>query len=343
MDSQQQPNRSDGVPGVEELGELVRVILDPAHPAVSLRPEVLALAELLSRTSGFAADGGADISAGETRGVQGLAISPTMAAMCAQDFARTVVFMRGVHDAIAQARSDKAQQPVHVLYAGCGPLGILCLPLMAILTEREAVFSLLDIHAESVEAVRRTVVALGFESRARAMAQADALGFQPDPACKADVIVLEVMNRCLEKEPQVALTRHLVSGSPEALLVPAEIRIEAALMAAPSATNAPRPAPVGLGTVFELTAEKVGHWAGLAETLPAASVRFPDRFPDGLQPMLRTVIRTHGEHRLADYDSGLTLPRAFPGFAGALAGATVKMSYHCGERPGLVAEPVDAA
>ena len=69
-----------------------------------------------------------DISGGETLTSNGLALSPTMAAMCANDFVRTIQFIRGTHAAIADIRERFPDRPARVLYAGCGPYATLAVP-----------------------------------------------------------------------------------------------------------------------------------------------------------------------------------------------------------------------
>ena len=41
---------------------------------------------------------------------------------------------------------------------------------------------------------------------------------------------MELMNACLEKEPQVAITRHLLQQAPSAIIVPQSINIDANLI-----------------------------------------------------------------------------------------------------------------
>ena len=66
----------------------------------------------------------------------GKAIAPRDAARCVLDFARTVTFMRGVHAAVAEARRRFPGTPVEILYAGCGPLAPLALPVVTALDAR---------------------------------------------------------------------------------------------------------------------------------------------------------------------------------------------------------------
>ncbi|MBA3350936.1 MAG: hypothetical protein H0U23_00670, partial [Blastocatellia bacterium] len=133
----------------EKLSSATRSILDASRPAYSLRSEVLELKAIFEQAGGLAPDTSRDISSGETLTSGGTAISPTMAAMCVDDFARTVQFIRGPHAAIQAVRTKASDRPVRVLYAGCGPWAPLAIPLMTIFAPRDLHFSLIDIHCDS--------------------------------------------------------------------------------------------------------------------------------------------------------------------------------------------------
>jgi len=59
---------------------------------------------------------------------KGKAVSMTTAAQCAEEYMRTQVFLRGVHQAIQDQLSQ--HKSIHILYAGTGPFGLLVLPLL---------------------------------------------------------------------------------------------------------------------------------------------------------------------------------------------------------------------
>src|SRR5687768_18333999 len=102
---------------IDRLRNVTLSLLDQAYPAFSLRSEVLELKSVFEAAGGNvgAVD---DISSGETITSEGTAISPTMAAMCVDDFARTVQFIRGTHEAIHDLRRTSDDRPVRALYAG---------------------------------------------------------------------------------------------------------------------------------------------------------------------------------------------------------------------------------
>jgi len=268
-----------------------------------------------------------------------------MAAMCADDFARTVVFLRGVHAAIHDRRSRFGHRPVRVLYAGCGPYATLALPLMSVLSPAEANFELLDLHAHSVASAQTVVGRLGLGAALGKCRVMDACDYRIDPDARPDVLVLELMNACLEKEPQVAVTRHLCTQAPDASIVPRSVKVDLRLVnpanefgsvSAADGEAAVERERVMLGTVFELGRDSLLAWGDDSSTvLPAARIALPAVLDERLVPMLFTTIESHGGHRLQDYDSGLTMPRSLSIEGEIRAGATLHFEYQLGPSPGL--------
>jgi hypothetical protein len=149
------------LPTKENLLQLVEAILNLDRPASSLFKEINALADGLSRIGSFERHPGDDLSKGETRTSDGLALSPQAAALCARDFVRTVQFMRGAYQAVCAQANVKIEKPVKLLYVGCGPYALLVLPLMLCMAPQEVQISLIDIHADSMNSVLRIVDHLG--------------------------------------------------------------------------------------------------------------------------------------------------------------------------------------
>lgn len=332
------------IPG-ERLRTLARAILDEGAPPSTLRPEVLEMSEILASAGPAGQARVEDIAAGETHTPDGIAISPAMAAMCAEDYVRTIKFIRGLRAAIAGVRAREPGRPVRVLYAGCGPLAVLAVPVMAVVPGAEAVFTLLDIHPASIASATAIVEALGLADRVAGLEAVDAGRYRIDAARPPDVIVVELMRACLEAEPQVAVTRHLLAQAPGAVLVPEEVRVELALVDVSREFDLRglghgggewRRDRIPVAPVFVLNRETVASWETARDgTLPGATVRIPDPLERRYQPLLFTVIRTHAEHVLRDYESGLTCPRT-PSVEGKVVpGATVRFDYELGERPRL--------
>jgi hypothetical protein len=265
--------------------------------------------------------------------------------MCARDYRRTHAFARGLCLAVEEARRQISGRPVRVLYAGCGPWALLALPLMASMPPGALRVTLLDIHNESVDSARALVASAGLAASVDAIVQADAATWIIPGDTIPDVIVTETMNVCLEREPQVAITRNLLRQAPHARLVPRSVRIDALLVdldrerprvTADGEGPAPIPDRIELGTVFELNA-KMAAWEGVdGDCLPAARIQMPDQIDPRYSPRLFTRIETFGGERLDAYESWLTPPRPFPGNAAAAPGSQLAFRYELGAVPRLM-------
>jgi hypothetical protein len=333
---------------MEQLRRVTRILLESQRPAYSLRAEVLEITRILADSQTIRPARQEDISLGETRTSNGLALSPTMAAMCADDFVRTIEFIRGAHAAIVDFRKRVPDRPARVLYVGCGPQATLAVPLMAIFSSTEATFRLLDVHPESIESAKCIVDTLGLASAVAGFETVDACSYRVCSDESLDVILIETMQACLEAEPQVAITRHLLKQSPHAILLPEEVRIDLALVDVSREFNLevqeqPRGSiqrdRIPIAPVFVVNRETVNSWDGnCSDRLPAATVRIPDPLEPRYQPMLFTTIRIYGNHILKDYDSGLTCPRP-PSVLGAIKpGEAIQFHYELGCRPRLIGE-----
>lgn len=327
------------------LRGITRRLLDLRVPPWSLRPGVLELQRLLTAAAGDGFREDAEIASGESRSARGLALSPTMAAMCVADYVRTIVFLRGLHAAISAHRSGDPARPTRILYAGTGPFATLAVPLMSVLDPSEAVFTLLDLHPEAIRSVESVVRHFGLERQVERTAATDALDYTIDPEEPPDVILVEIMQACLEAEPQVAITRHLLVQAPGAVLLPEEVRIELKLVdparefsgvGEGGEVQPLRRDRLPVGPVFVLNKEAVANWVGLAGTeLPGRAVQLPGAWEDRYQPMLFTTVRVHGDHLLDDYDSGLTCPRIPTMPVPLRPGDILSTTYRLGTAPGL--------
>jgi hypothetical protein len=271
-----------------------------------------------------------------------------MAAMCAGDFVRTIKFIRGTHAAIVDLRKRFPDRPARVLYVGCGPSATLAVPQMAIFSCTEATFTLLDLHPESIESARSIVDTLGFGESVARFETADAGSYRVCPDQPPDVILMETMQACLESEPQVALTRHLLKQAPHAILIPEEVRIELTLVD-PSREfdldglkqnrDPIQRARIPVASVFVLNRETVNSWKSHgSHRLPASAVRIPDPLEQRYEPMLSTIIRIYKDQILQDYDSGITYPRALSIEGAIKPGDTIQFHYELGSRPRLNGE-----
>lgn len=331
--------------GRDELDAITREILIPERTLVDLLPQAQALREFFEGITRFNIDPARDIAVGQTRLDSGLAISPVLAAMCIREAFRTLAFIRGLADAIADAQCP--DRPVRVLYAGCGPFALLAVPLMTVFSSEQVQFTLLDIHQECLDDAAALIQSLGLSVHVDVVVCADATRYEIPAECCPDVIVSETMAVCLHNEPQVSVFRHLFSQAPEAKLVPQSVTIdmclldwskEHVLVSADHVGDIPSPQRdrLNLGRVFELDGANILCWQTIDEDyLPAGRVQIPEMVDGRYRPYLLTNIVVYGENRLQDYDSSLTMPQPLPGRPTFTGGETLQFRYRLGSNPQL--------
>lgn len=326
-----------------ELRRIGHALLAPGRTLMDLMPEAAALRDMLERRTGFRIDPDKDLAAGQSRLDSGLAISPTLAAMCIRELFRTAAFIRGLGQAIGDAL--QLDRPARVLYAGCGPYATLALPLMAVYPPEQAVFTLLDIHRDCLDSAAALISSFGLSEAVEAYECTDAARYRIPEGAKPDVIVSETMAVCLHNEPQVMIARNLLAQAPAARLVPRSVRVDAytldpgrehLLLPADHAGPIPEPQRdrIPLGKIFELDIENIHAWNGeTGARLPAGRVRIPAPMAPRHRPYLLTHIEVYGNIRLQDYDCSLTPPQRLPGdFRG---GEELQFHYHLGNNPEL--------
>lgn len=272
---------------------------------------------------------------------EGSAISPLDAGRCLLDARRTVAYLRGVYAAIQEARRRFPVEVIHVLYAGCGPFALLCLPLLPLLAGEAIHFTLLDIHPRSVESVETILAALQLDGENVDCLACDATRYRNPDDLPLHVVVSETMQQALEKEPQVAILMNTAPQlAPGGLMVPQMIAVDAVLtdLSREFGGNGVAPKPwsgrIPLGRILEVDRERACAWAaaGLSSHLPPARIALPSSVTAQYSLALTTTIRTFGEHALREYESGLTHPLIVNGWRGH---EEIEFAYHLGSKPGF--------
>ncbi len=338
---------------IEEFKRLTLEILNHDGPRGILAGLVYELVDILEHAADLQIDQQADIEEGETVSSEGLAISPLQAAMCAGEEQRTALFLRGVHDAIAEAVELNSTRPVRVLYAGSGPYATLAVPIMTLFPTEKVRFTLLDIHPVSIASAKSVVRRLGLDGSVKEFVTADACDYSIPHDATPDIILSETMSTALEQEPQVGIMRHLLGQAPDAVIIPESVQVDAYLVdtsqepdrVAPESERSPTTSPpdmIPLGPVFELNAETIFSWASLSgDRLPAAAISLPVPPTPDYRPFLFTTITTHGEHTLRLHDCNLTGIREIMEVDSLSAGHSIQFHYRLGADPRLVAETED--
>ena len=315
-------------------------LLDPDSDPGQLSEGCIQLHAVFAELSNVSEDSTAADVDRETRLATGVALSPRDAARCVLDTRRTVMYIRGIHSAIQQAVDRFPDQPIHLLYAGCGPYATLALPLTGCFPPERLQLTLLDIHECSIAAVQRIIGALGLHDWIRECLTCDATNYVHPPGSPLHILVIEAMQKTLEKEPQVALTFNLARQLPDGgVLIPEEVHL-AACLADLSREFPLYPADhegsLSLGNMRRRI--DLGSFLALTHRTETDDLR-PKTFtaPESIgscnRLLILTKIRVFEDNILDDYDSGITVPTVVHDVGTIEPGDRFQLSYESGPQP----------
>lgn len=243
----------------------------------------------------------------------GKGIGPYWAAMCINDLMRTKKFVRGLFCAIQAARKQFPGIPVHVLYAGTGPFATLALPMTTVFTADQVQFTFLEVNPFAYQMVQQTISDFGIQAFVREVVLTDATHYTPTG--DVHILLSETMQRALDKEPQVAITQHLISYlHPDGFLVPESIAILAGLLNPANEMtrmqdyiNPPEHYIEYLQAIFELNQDTARSFSSeFPTTSLEVSAAQAKKYP---QLNLFTHIQVFDTEILTPWQSGLTLPK----------------------------------
>lgn len=156
----------------------------------------------------------------------GVALSPKYAKECLEDYIRTARFIKGVHKAFNTAMENFTDEVIEVVYAGCGPLATLIIPILSYYDPKKISVTLIDIHDASISSVKTIIKHLKYEHYIEEYCIADAIKYTHKYKDSLHVIITETMDKALINEPQVSITENLASQLTEGgILIPEEIKL----------------------------------------------------------------------------------------------------------------------
>lgn len=138
----------------------------------------------------------------------GVAISPLDAAICTNEYMRTVKYLRGVYEALNDLLEKFKGEKLHILYAGCGPYGTLIIPLLHLFDSKDIEITFLDIHTTSLKSIKSILKALHLEQFACEYVKDDATKYKVSK--QTHVMITETMKAAFFEEPQVAISLNLL-------------------------------------------------------------------------------------------------------------------------------------
>jgi hypothetical protein len=305
-------------------------LLDPATSYGDLQAASQGLYDLCVSLTGVLEDN-QNMPRPDTLLGSGAAISPRNAARCVWDFMRTSRFLQGAYAGIHEAQRRFPGQRIEVLYAGCGPFAALAIPLLPLFAPNELHFTMIDIHADALDSVAQLLAAFDLGDFQTELVVGDATAYQPPDGARFHLLVSETMQKALDKEPQVAITRHLAPFlHPGGILIPERIVVSACLSNDGREFGELPRQRHELGVLVDLSLDSL-------DVLQPRRITIPADLPAGLNTFfLLTAITTFGTITLGDYDSGLSYPTVLGQLSLLEPGAQIDFQYQLGERPGLI-------
>ncbi|MGB8194474.1 MAG: hypothetical protein WCF67_21260, partial [Chitinophagaceae bacterium] len=235
----------------------------------------------------------------------GKAISPGQAANCLLDLQRTVVFMRGIHKAILKLQQEFSGQPIHILYAGCGPYATLLTPITTLFSAKDIRLHLMDVQQRSVDAIKLLYEKMNALDYVESFTCADATVYKLETP--VHLAITETMQSALAKEPQVAIMQNIIPQLPDkSIFIPERIAVTAQLVnreleSQSFLAEGSKPERINLGEVYAISRHNC---------LPPASatIVLPDPITAHNELHLITEIDVFEDEKLGIYDCGVTLP-----------------------------------
>ena len=210
------------------LGEVAEELLSEEINYATLLGKLDDFKSMLLRVSGLNVD--ALNNKEDLQFDNGIAIGPTWAALCTDDFMRTRQFVRGIYKAIEHLRL-KQQEPINILYAGTGPFATLILPLLTRFDSTEIQLTLLEVNPKTVSCLKNTFKQLDLLDYVERIICADASNYQIEANLKVDLLISETMQHSLLKEQQVPIMLNLIRQlGEEVIIIPNKIQLDLALI-----------------------------------------------------------------------------------------------------------------
>ena len=330
---------------IEEPSEQVRALLHQFHSLGDDEAGLIKQASdlLYQRIAEFAEF--TDYSEGlnkenHTDTPHGKACSSDVAAMCTIEFMRNYRFQVGILKAIQNKISSSG--PVELLYAGSGPFGSLVVPLLLFLQPNQIQVTIIDIHQESLDRLKRLVNVLKLSNFITDYHLADATDWQPDNGKTFDIIVSETMKAMLEQEPQVAVFVNLekflkLNGT----LIPEKISIKAWLVDSSTEYNqtlgrentSPVIPPICIANMFSLDRSTVkAIRENGAERTSKGKFTLPEDIKKFNLIQYSTDIQVYDNVVLGKKECSLTCPKVVP-IDHYLADEEIHYEYRMGSYP----------
>lgn len=158
-----------------------------------------------------------------SRSSTGLCLTPINAANCMLGYRRTLAYWRAL---LLALESFSSEQPITLVYPGCGPLATLVLPILFSVYPHKVNITFIDYHQSALDHLQRQILTMDNAQIECRFICADATQWLPDS--DIDILILECMLKGLDDEGHVSIVNHFAPFlTPDASLIPEEIEVKA--------------------------------------------------------------------------------------------------------------------
>lgn len=344
--------RMDGTMTKEVIASLVtRALNAPAET----REEIMNIEKLLGEIGGMLRT----LSAQEafantgTETPTGVALDPEGAIHCFVSY-RTLLFWKGILEAVARFREREAGTPVQIVDIGSGPYAGLVLPLCTILSPEEVRITVVDIHPVSIQSIQKIATSLGVDDHFERMVVEDGTNYRHPEGTPLHIAVSETMYQALEKEGQVAIFHNIEEQlTDEGVLIPEEIEVNVEWIEEDwefvriPGIGEPFPEEIRarrrrIGRAMTLSRATIPEQKRLLEesgperTIRGEFLSFPTDLSRSGGAYLTTTIRVFDRHVIGEYQNGLTFPKTLVHNGVIQPGKQVRCDYVIDDAPRFI-------
>ncbi len=299
--------------------------------------------------------------------VTGAPSHPVDAITAFDDIIRSSRYLKGVDKAIETLIKKFPGEKINIVYAGCGPLAPLVLPLCAKYSPDEISITLVDIYDATIEFVKGIVKSLGFEKYIAGYELCDAVAYKFPDGKKLHLVVTETMQSALKKEAQFAISWNMAGQLAKGgIMIPEEVKVDFVVMDPGKEFDYIKEKyyePYNKFIIDEteleqfrkekislvkLNAENLNKLAGqykdeeypIPERIKLGEFIIPENLENFYNPMLTTAITIFEDVCLKEYQSGLTHPMAIYINERFEDLEKIVLYYNFPMEPGIIYEPV---
>jgi predicted RNA methylase len=311
-----------------QLQNPLSILSDSTQPFSDRRNAANDLAKILYEIAGIDDTSTDSIYDDQTILESGLAVSAKTAARCIIDYERTSKFFQGILQAVESATISFPNSVINILYAGSGPFATLILPLFFKYSPEQIQITIMDIHPQSLDCAKKVIEHFGFGNFITDYLQKDAANYSHPPDNPLHIVIAEVLQKALDKEPQVAVTinlsKQLTAGG---IFIPEHITVDFVLLEFGSNPGEYK----NIIPIKRLADLSANHPERILNPIKAIIPPLPSR----LMPALLTRIQIFESVNIELKNSGLTMSKLLNDLP-INEGEEIEFSYRMGKDPGFI-------